>query len=208
MDKTALNTEEEILKAAQIVFKRKGYDGASVQDIATEAGTTKSMLNYYFRSKEKLFFEIFHREFVQLISGLVTFISSDLPLKEKIEKIVDLDTDRLLQFPDLPIFILNEINRNPEIVFKNIENFPVQQMIMGLTQQINAEFESGLIKKTSARELMLNIQSLTIFPFAAKPMLMKIHNMDEIGFKNMIINRKLEVAELIWNSIKIDAKVK
>ncbi len=202
MNKTAANTEEEILKAAENVFKRKGYDGASVQDIATEAGTTKSMLNYYFRSKEKLFFEIFHREFVTLISGLVTFVSSNLPIKEKIEKIVELDTERLLQFSDLPIFILNEINRNPEIVFKNIESFPIQQILMGLTQQLNAEFEKGVIKKISAQELLLNIQSLTIFPFIGKPMVMKMFSIDENAFKLMMENRKKEVADLIWNSIK------
>lgn len=202
MNKTAANTEEEILKAAENVFKRKGYDGASVQDIATKAGTTKSMLNYYFRSKEKLFFEIFHREFVTLISGLVTFVSSNLPIKEKIEKIVELDTERLLQFSDLPIFILNEINRNPEIVFKNIESFPIQQILMGLTQQLNAEFEKGVIKKISAQELLLNIQSLTIFPFIGKPMVMKMFSIDENAFKLMMENRKKEVADLIWNSIK------
>jgi len=44
-----------ILRAAQAVFERSGYDGASMNDIATEAAVSKPTLYVYFDSKEKLF---------------------------------------------------------------------------------------------------------------------------------------------------------
>ena len=52
-------TEERILEAAKTVFIRKGFDGASMEDIAAEAEITRPSLNYYFRTKEKLFSAIF-----------------------------------------------------------------------------------------------------------------------------------------------------
>ena len=55
MSEIVLNTEENIRNAAHKIFHQTGFDGTSVQDIASEAGTTKSMVNYYFRTKEKLF---------------------------------------------------------------------------------------------------------------------------------------------------------
>ena len=58
--KKDLSTEEKILNAAKKVFLTKGMDGARMQDIADEAGINKALLHYYFRSKDKLFEQIFH----------------------------------------------------------------------------------------------------------------------------------------------------
>ncbi len=196
------NSEEIILQAAHKIFKQKGFDGATVQDIATEAGTPKSMVNYYFRSKEKLFSGIFHREFINFLSGLVTFVNSNATLKEKIQKIVALDIDRLTQIPELPVFIINEIHRNPEIVFKNIESIPVKKMLAGLNEQINLELKKGTIKKINAEDLLINIQSLTIFPILAKPMLMKIFTLNEKSYAAMMEKRKTDVVDIVWQSIK------
>ncbi len=52
-------TEERIFKAALQVFAAKGKGGARMQEIADVAGINKSMLHYYFRSKEKLYEAVF-----------------------------------------------------------------------------------------------------------------------------------------------------
>lgn len=44
-----------IMEAARAVFRRMGYDGASMNDIAQEAGVSKATLYVYFTSKEGLF---------------------------------------------------------------------------------------------------------------------------------------------------------
>lgn len=201
---TAANTnnEQTIIRAAHKIFKQKGFDNATVQEIADEAGTTKSMVNYYFRSKEKLFSAIFHQEFVNFISGIMGFIVSDLPLASKIEKIVEMDIDRLVQMPELPVFIITEINRNPEIVFKNIANIPIRKLLKHLNTQIAEEVSKGHIKPIRAEQLLINIQSLTIFPLLAKPMLMRVFELSEKTFREMMENRKQEVIKLIWQSIK------
>ena len=49
------NTEEKIINAAEKVFVEKGMAGARMQHIADEAGINKSLLHYYYRSKEKLY---------------------------------------------------------------------------------------------------------------------------------------------------------
>lgn len=50
-----------LLDAAKKVFMEKGYDGASVDDVATEAGAAKSLLYYYFSSKEEILLELMKR---------------------------------------------------------------------------------------------------------------------------------------------------
>ena len=50
---------EKIREAAMAVFAEKGFEGASINDIAKRAGCTKPMIFYYFGSKEELFYELF-----------------------------------------------------------------------------------------------------------------------------------------------------
>ena len=59
MVKKTLSTEEKILEAAKTIFHRKGFEGARMQEIADEAGINKSLLHYYFRTKDRLFDAVF-----------------------------------------------------------------------------------------------------------------------------------------------------
>jgi TetR/AcrR family transcriptional regulator, cholesterol catabolism regulator len=52
------NREEEVLDAAIELFRRKGYGGTSIQDIADAVGILKGSLYHYFSSKEDLLFRI------------------------------------------------------------------------------------------------------------------------------------------------------
>lgn len=196
------NTEITILEAAKKIFKQKGLDGATVQDIANEAGTTKSMVNYYFRSKEKLFGAVFQHEFQIFFGGLASFLNSDMSLYDKIVNIVELDTNKLSEFPELPVFIVNEVNRNPAIVFSVIETMPVENMLKALTKQINAEARKGIVKKVKAEDLLINIQALTVFPFLAKPLMIKVFKLGEKEYQQKINERKKQVVDIIWNYIK------
>ncbi len=199
---TEQNTELSILDAAKKIFKQKGLDGATVQDIADEAGTTKSMVNYYFRSKEKLFGAVFQHEFKTFFESLASFINSKLPLYDKIVNIVEIDTNKMSEFPELPVFIVNEVNRNPAIVFSVIETMPVENMLAALTNQINAEARKGIVKKIKAEDLLLNIQALTMFPFLSKPLLTKVFKLSEKEYQQKLKERKKQVVDIIWNYIK------
>jgi len=57
-EKADLSTEEKIKQAARKVFTQKGYAATRTRDIAEEAGINLALLNYYFRSKEEILFNI------------------------------------------------------------------------------------------------------------------------------------------------------
>ena len=194
-------TEQSILVAATKVFKTKGYDGATLQDIADEANTTKSMMNYYFRSKDRLFAAVFKIQFQQFMEGLAAFIRSDMSIYDKIVRLVEFDTERLNSFPMLPVFIINEINRNPELVQTIMSDVP-SHAVESLNKQIRAEVKKKTIKKIRAEDLLLNIQSLMVFPVLTKPLQMKVFNKSEKEIEAMLNARKKMIVELIWNSIK------
>ena len=49
------DTREAILAAAKRAFAERGYDKASIRQIATEAEVDPALVHHYFGSKEKLF---------------------------------------------------------------------------------------------------------------------------------------------------------
>ena len=197
------NTEAIILQTARAVFIEKGLAGARMQDIADKAGFNKALLHYYFTSKNKLFEIVFEQEFGNFFSNLAAILTAELPLFEKIEKIVLLDIERLTQFPGLPNFMLNEMSQNPDTIMKRMNNMPFELILSAFQKQINGEVRKGIIKKVSAQQLLINIQSLCIFPFIARPMIKGFMKMDEKNYLAMIQKRKTEVAAFIIDAIKI-----
>jgi AcrR family transcriptional regulator len=53
--------QQEILEGARRVFARRGFDGATVDDIASEAGLAKGTIYLYFRSKQEIYLEALRR---------------------------------------------------------------------------------------------------------------------------------------------------
>ncbi|MBK9329529.1 MAG: helix-turn-helix transcriptional regulator [Sphingobacteriales bacterium] len=104
-----LSTEAKIKAAAKKLFTQKGLAATRTRDIAQEAGINLALLNYYFRSKDKLF-EIVMRENVLLfLSGMLESMqhSEHLNLEQKLELLIDRYIDMLIANPDLPFFILS-----------------------------------------------------------------------------------------------------
>lgn len=52
-------TKSKILKAAEKLFSKKGFDGARVDEIAKQAGVNKALIYYYFDSKRDILDELF-----------------------------------------------------------------------------------------------------------------------------------------------------
>lgn len=69
-ERERLVREEEIIHAAAKVFGQKGFEGASMDEIALEAQFTKRTLYLYFENKEELFFAAATLGFKKLFSYL------------------------------------------------------------------------------------------------------------------------------------------
>ena len=200
-NKNDKSTEQKILEAAKQVFMEKGIDGARMQDIADKAGINKALLHYYFRSKEKLFEMIFMEEARKFMPKVTSIMISELTLFEKIEKFVGEYIDTLLQNPLLPIFILNEINRNPKDAIKKIfgnQRPPIDKVDELITKLV----KKGEIKPIKGYELMVNMVSLCIFPFLARPMVQWVTKTTEEEFLKMMELRKKTVVKFVLDSIK------
>src|SRR5215203_854386 len=114
------STEERIKNAARTVFHKKGYAATRTRDIAEEAGINLALLNYYFRSKEKLF-DIIMLESMQGFFKSIGIVFNDekTSLDQKIQTLANSYIDMLTGNPQIPLFILSELKTEPhELVSK------------------------------------------------------------------------------------------
>lgn len=196
------NTEEHILNAAKNIFQSKGMDGARMQEIADKAGINKAMLHYYYRSKQLLFEAVFKNAFSLLAPQLNAVLNDDSSIEEKVKNFTLNYITFIVKHPYLPNFIIQELNRNPDFIFK-IKDNPEFPNLEKFKKQVRYEVENGIIKPISAEQLFINIMALNIFPFVAKPLIKAFTNTDDDTYKALIEDRKTEVADFIINSIKL-----
>lgn len=163
------NTEEKILAAATNVFVTKGMDGARMQEIADEAGINKALLHYYFRSKERLFEAIFSGIIEFAFPKLTQILLSDIPMITKIELVIDAYMNLLIKHPFIPGFLIKEMNRDPSGLFKLVVKFGLNPQ--GIADKIQEAMDRGEIIKMDPRHLAINVVSMCVFPFAARPIL-------------------------------------
>ena len=104
------NTEKKILEAAKEVFIEKGNDGARMQEIADKAGINKSLLHYYYRTKEKLFESVFKFAFSQFAPKVLNAFDGDEDFFKQLEKFISIYIDIISKNAFIPMFILNEVN--------------------------------------------------------------------------------------------------
>lgn len=197
-----ISAEEKILAAAHKVFTTKGMNGARMQDIADEAGINKALLHYYFKDKDKLFETIFVVEAQRFFPKITMIFQSDAPLFEKIENFVSEYIDEMQENPYLPWFVINEMNRDPEKFMDKVwgkENLPKPARFL---EQIEEEIKAGRIKRINPIHLLMNMISMTIFPFLGKPMFVRNLRLSDKQFNEIIEQRKKEIPKFIIDSIK------
>lgn len=153
-----------IKTAAKRVFLEKGYDGTTMQHIAEESGLNKALLHYYFSSKDKLFILVFREELAELAESMSGIIAeSELPLEERFDAWIDSLTDLTRRSPRLPIFVIAELSRNPDLIGELLTEFrpPVDFLAMG---------EGEGAEVPALARLIVAVYSLVFFPVIASPL--------------------------------------
>ncbi len=207
MSEEEQNTEQKILNAAKEVFQKKGMTGARMQEIADTAGINKALLHYYYRTKEKLFEKAFEAAFYLFYPKIKKMFISDKTVFEKIKFFIYSYIGVLRNHPYIPGFIINEINRNPQILVKifekNIE-FKNDNVLVIFQKQIDDEVEKGIIRPVDVKNLMVNIIGLCVFPVIAKPIIQGVlFSDDKKEFDSFISKREELVVDFVINALKI-----
>ncbi|WP_422079620.1 TetR/AcrR family transcriptional regulator [Ulvibacterium sp.] len=191
---TQTNTEERIKQAAIEVFAKKGFSDTKTRDIAAAANVNISTLHYYYRNKDTLFKIVADDVFRQFNAISESILNSDISFKEKIKEFVCQYTDFCKKNPHFPSFIVFESERNPDRVYGKIDFKAMDNVI---ERELNELIEKKVIRPISYPNYVLNLVSLTSFPFLNKHMLHRINGLSEDDFNELLETRKEMVPKMI-----------
>ncbi len=198
--KVELETEEKILDAARIIFQKRGFEGARMQEIADEAGINKSMLHYYYRNKDNLFMEVFQAGIKKIFPQLFAIMNKDIPLKDKVWEIVEFYHTMFKENSHLPMFVIHEMNQHPERFREFIQKvgitFPEKFAL-----QIKQEVQDGNIIPISPQQFLINIVSMCMMPMIARTMVMTVFQFDESQYESFMDEREELIPDMIFKGV-------
>lgn len=195
------STEQRIFDAAHEVFTQKGMDGAKMQDIAEKAGINKALLHYYYRTKEKLYEAVAKAVINRAVPAVRKVLESDLPLHEKLNGFIETYMGIIRMNPFIPLFIISEVNKHPQHFIDKIlpAELPSPNFFI---KQVEESIARGEIRAVNPRHLILNIISLIIFPFIARPMARIFLGLTNAEMEKMLDERKTEVQSFVAAALR------
>ena len=197
------NTEKKIKTAARVVFHKKGFAATRTRDIAEEAGINLALLNYYFRSKEKLFQLIMIETLTEFYQNMgLVFNDETTVLEKKIQLIAEKYIDLLIEEPLVPIFIMSELRSHGAEI---LEKLPSANAILqsSFIRQYNDAVKKGKIVPLNPLHFLMNLTGLVVFPFVNSPTLKKIGKLNDRQFNKLMQERKKMIP--IWMNAMFNA---
>lgn len=159
------NTEKHIhiLKIAEELFAEKGFDGATVRDIAEAADVNLAMISYYFGSKEKLMESLFKERMIVMKLKVEALIENKMltPI-QKVETLIDNYIERVIEKQSFYKIMLCEqvVNKNV-IVLKLIKELKLSYAVL-LTNLIAEGQKLKIFKKNIDVMLLSNTMTGTV----------------------------------------------
>jgi TetR/AcrR family transcriptional regulator len=190
--------EDRIRQAARRVFLAQGFSGARMQAIADEAGQNKALLHYYFRSKEKLYREVFDPAYERFALALHQLDRAELSLAEKIERFV-LEVWKMAgEDPSMLLFVTTEIARGPAgppIQLVKLRELQIVQQLRDLSKQ-------GLLPQVDPVQVLLQLFALVLTPLQSGPTLMRLLEADPEAYKLLLRAYYERLPKLVMASLK------
>jgi TetR/AcrR family transcriptional regulator len=203
------DTESRILEAARRVFIRRGTAGARLQEIAAEAGVNQALVHYYFGSKNELAERVFLDAAAGVFRALAPVPDPTATLEQTLERFVAGYIDAVRRTPFVPAYLLAESHQHPErlnaLMQKAVGFIPATLAALTLSRvdaMIAQRVAAGTMRPMSARQFLVNVMSLVVFPFVGRPVLMMAFGFSDESFDEFLDERRRELPGFILNALR------
>jgi AcrR family transcriptional regulator len=131
--------KQVILDKAAALIARKGFDVATMMDVAKACGTSKSHLYHYFPSKEDLLYAIVHEHITRQAQDLMRIVAQPLPAEQRFEQFVDSFVQGAARSRNEHLMLMNDIKYLPRPQLDDIRRMEVEmtELMQTLLREIN-----------------------------------------------------------------------
>lgn len=192
------HTEQQIKDAARKLFFTEGRFKATTQEIADAAGVNRTLVNYYFRSRDLLFDQILQEARTTMDLRLEMAMSAETDFKKKIEHFIDIFMEQSFTYPYLDIYMVSRINEDVERQNQIITDLKKTERLKNFLRDIDAEIKKGTIEKIDPVQFLMNLISLLSHPVVIQPLFKKLFNYSDRQYKQMMISRKDIILKMLF----------
>ena len=188
-------TEQMIKDTAKQIFFAEGKFNATTQDIAEAAGVSRTVINYYFRSKDILFQQVFREAMADTGLKMNEVLGSNMPFKKKVIAFIDMFTAELTKYPYKESFLISEINTHGF-------SLPAKDSPPGMQQflkEIKLASDNGEIKDVLPINFMINILSLVAYPLLTRRLFERMLELNDTNFEKLMQERKQMIIDILFN---------
>jgi AcrR family transcriptional regulator len=192
-------TEQHLKDTARRVFLKEGRMLATTQDIADAAGVNRTLLHYYFRSRDHLFDIVFQEALTQLRERIHEVIGSKLVFREKIERLIEVFYEELTALPYLETFLALQLNQDPDRYKEMFVHLPGgKERIKCFLKEIQQEMEEGRIPEMKPINYFINLFSLMAYPYVARPIYKNMFSLSDTAYDKLLPERKDIILSLLF----------
>ncbi|PST84940.1 TetR/AcrR family transcriptional regulator [Pedobacter yulinensis] len=186
-------TEELIKQTAKDIFFRQGNLHATTQEIADAAGVNRTLLNYYFGSRDLLFEQVYNEAVESKRSQLDEALAAKLPFREKIERFIEVYLREVRQYPFKESFLITEIS-NKDFMQHKKKN----ANLIAFLDEIAAEMEKGTIMRMDPMHFLVNLFSMLSYPVIMGPLYRRLFDLSNTKYERFIDERKDVILKSIF----------
>ncbi|RZJ81907.1 MAG: TetR/AcrR family transcriptional regulator [Flavobacterium sp.] len=186
-------TEQLIKDTAKRIFFSEGKFHATTQDIADAAGVNRTLLNYYFRSRDILFEQVALEARSETSALLGDVFVAKVGFKQKLEMLIETFMEQGMKYPYREMYVITEMHRGDKTVpldkINRVNNF---------LREISEEMELGNIKKMDPRQFCMNLFALMAYPLLSNCLNKALFGIGDKEYFDLMRDRKKLIFELIY----------
>lgn len=168
----------QLLMAARDLFTRHGFDAVSTRQLAAAAGSTPAMIHYYFDDKHGLYRALLE-EIISPVLSQLEARTADLPQSLTVADFMAAYLGMFRANPWMPPLVFREMQAGGETFQRHfIERFASRaRHLIGIA--LEADKRAGRVRADlDPRLALVSVLSLCVFPFLARPMLVRVLDVD------------------------------
>lgn len=187
--------EQLIKDTAKRIFFAEGKMNATTQDIADAAGVTRTLVNYYYRSKEALFKQVFDESMHDMGRRMDEVLAANVPFQKKIENFIDLFYTQLSVYPYQEAFMISEINSHGF----NLPHKQRSPVLNDFLKEIQTQMDLGVVRKMKPVNFLLNLFALMTYPILTRPLFKIVFEFSDQQYDKMVKSRKKMIIDMLFN---------
>ena len=192
-------TEQLLLETSMSVFFKEGRIKATTQEIADAAGVNRTLIHYYFKSRNDLVKQVNNLADSRYRGALDEIYIANIPFKEKVRLIIDTLIKIHKEYPFLELYLSSGMvsiaTVSPQDIFIAEET---REAFNHIIREVEKELSSSNISASSPMHFMTNILSLAVYPFFMQPLQVRLYEIDESEYETFINERTDEIMKLLF----------